>query len=76
MLSQINTYADFKQAVLNAKNAVRNQNQNSFGKKLGGYQKHRHFSSNTRQAQPLKKPFLKKSLEGLKLEILSSGKEF
>ena len=34
-LSQIATYANFKQMVLNTKNVVKNQN--FFGKKLGGY---------------------------------------
>ena len=34
-LSQITTYADFKRAVLNAKDIIRNQT--SSGKNLGGY---------------------------------------
>ena len=43
-LLQITVYADFKQVVLNAKDAVRNQT--SFNKKLGGSQKCKYFSSN------------------------------
>ena len=35
------------------------KNQNLSSKKLGGYQKRGYSSSNTRQAQPLKKTFLK-----------------
>ena len=74
VLSQITIYTNFKWAVLNIKDIVRNQNPSS--KKLGSYQKHRHFSSNTKQAQPLKRPFLKRFLEKLKLKILNNGKEF
>ena len=37
VLLQINIYADFKRAVLNTEDAVRNQNQNPFSRKLGGY---------------------------------------
>ena len=69
----ITIYADFERAVLNAKNAVRNQN--SFGRKPGGHQKRGHSGSNAGQAQPLKKPFLKRNLEGLKPRTPSSGKE-
>jgi hypothetical protein len=75
VLSQINIYADFKRAVLNAKDVVRNQNQNPSSRKLGGYQKRGYSNSNARQVQLLKKPFLKRHLEGLKPGILSSRKE-
>ena len=37
VLLRINIYADFKQAVLNAEDMVKNQNQNPFGKKPEGY---------------------------------------
>ena len=73
VLAQITIYANFKQAVLNAKDAVRNQN--FFSRRPEGCQKHGHSSSNTKQAQPLKKPFLKKNLEELKPGTLSSRKE-
>jgi len=72
-LLRITIYADFKQAVLNAEEAVRNQTSSS--RNLGGYQKRRYCDSNMGQSQPLKKPFLKRILEGLKLGNLSSGKE-
>ena len=72
-LARITIYTNFKQAVLNAKEAVRNQA--SFSRNLGGHQKHGHRDSNIGQTQPLKKPYLKRTLEGLKLETLSSGKE-
>jgi len=72
-LTWITIYTDFKQAVLNAKNIVKNQN--PFSRRLGSHQKRGHFNSNAGQAQPLKKPFLKKNLKGSKPGILSSGKE-
>jgi len=72
-LLRITIYTDFKRAVLNAKEAVRNQT--SSGRNLGGYQKRGHRNSNIGQSQPSKKPFSKRILEGLKLENLSSGKE-
>ena len=68
----ITIYTDFKRAVLNAEDAVRNQN--SSGRKPGGHQKRGHSGSNIGQAQPLKRPFLKRNLEGLKLGIPSGGK--
>jgi len=52
------------------------KNQNPSGRRLGGCQKHRYFNSNARQAQPSKKPFLKRNLKRLKPGTLSSGKEF
>ena len=51
------------------------RNQTSSSKKLGGNQKRRHFSSNIGQTQTLKKPFLKRNPEGLKLGTLSNGKD-
>ena len=58
-LAQITIYANFEQAVLNAKDTVKNQNPSS--RKPKNHQKHRHFNSNTEQAQLLKNPFLKKT---------------
>ena len=72
-LPRITIYTDFKQAVLNTKDAVRNQT--SFSRKLGGYQKRGHSSSNIGQTQTLKKPFLKRNLEGSKLGTLSNRKD-
>ena len=46
-LLRITVYADFKRAVLNAEDAVRNQT--SSGRKPGGYQKRGHSSSNIGQ---------------------------
>jgi len=59
--------------VLNTKDIIRNQN--SSGRKPGGHQKHKHSSSNIRQAQPSKKPFLKRNSKRSKPGTLSSGKE-
>ena len=73
VLAQITIYANFKQAVLNAKDAVRNQNPSD--RRPKDCQKHRHSSSNARQAQFLKKSFLKRNLEGLKPETLGNRKE-
>ena len=63
-LAQITIYANFKWAVLNAKDTVRNHNPSS--KKLRDYQKHRHSNSNAGQAQPLKKTFLKEKFRKIK----------
>ena len=73
VLSRITTYADFERAVLNAEDAVRNQNPS--GRKPGGYQKRGHSGSNAGQAQPSKRPFSKRSSEGSKPGTPSSGKE-
>ena len=71
--SRITTYADFERAVLNAEDAVRNQN--SSGRKPGGHQKRGHSGSNAGQAQPSKRPFSKRNSEGSKPGTPSSGKE-